>query len=91
MRAPIPVETQVASLLYYSSDEGRYGKTGNSFGISRASVSLIIRRISYSIVKYHSSDYMKVSKSPQEVEHFTSLFMETHGFPQCLGAIDGTH
>ena len=32
------VETQVASFLYYISDEGRYRKTANSFGISRASV-----------------------------------------------------
>ena len=61
------------------------------FGISRVSVSLIIRHLSYSIVKYFSSDYMKIPKSPEEVEHFTSLFLETHGFPKCLGATDGTH
>ena len=85
------METQVASFLYYISDEGRYRKTANSFGISRVSVSLIIRRVSYSIVKYLSSDYMKVPKSPEEVEHSTSLFLETHGILQCLGAIDGTH
>ena len=34
---------------------------------------------------------MKIPKSPEEVEHFTSLFLETHGFPKCLGATDGTH
>ena len=34
---------------------------------------------------------MKVSKSPEEVEHSSSLFLETHGFPQCLGTIDKTH
>ena len=34
---------------------------------------------------------MKVPKSPEEVEHSTSLIIDTHGFPQCLGAIDGTH
>ena len=85
------METQVASFLYYISNEGRYRKTVNLFGMSRASVSLIIRRVSYSIVKYLSSDYMKVPKSPEEVEHSTSLFLETHGFPQCLSAIGGTH
>ena len=54
-------------------------------------MSLIIPRVSYSIVKYFSSDYMKVPKSPEEVEHSTSLFLETHSFPQCLETIDGAH
>ena len=74
MRAPISVETQVASFLYYISDKGYIKKTVTSFGISRASVSLIIRCVSYSIVKYLSSGYMKVPKSPEEVEHSISLF-----------------
>ena len=34
---------------------------------------------------------MKVPKLPEEFEHSTSLFLETHGFPQYLGAINGTH
>ena len=51
-------------------------------------MSLIIWFISYSIVKHLSPDYIKVSKSPEGVEHSTSLFLETYGFPQCLGAID---
>ena len=46
MRAPISVETLLASFLYYISDEGQYRKTAK-FGISRASVSLIIRYVSF--------------------------------------------
>ena len=90
MRAPISVETQVASFLYYISYERQYKKTASSFGISRASVSVIIQRVFYSIVKYLSSDYMKVAKSTTKVEHSTSLFLDT-GFPRCLSTIDGTH
>ena len=73
MRAPISMETQVASFLCYISDEARYRKTANSFGISRASVSLIIRHVSNSIVKYLFSDYIKVPKSPKVVEHILKL------------------
>ena len=90
MRAPVSVETQVASFLYYISDERQYKKTASSFGISRASVSVIIQRVFYSIVKYLSSDYMKVAKSTTKVEHSTSVFFDT-GFPRCLSTIDGTH
>ena len=82
------VETQVASFLYYISDEGRYRKTANSFGISRASVSLTIRRVSYSIFKYLSSDYIRVPKLLlEEVEHSTSLFLKTHGFHSVLALL----
>ena len=35
MRRPISVETKMALTLYYLSDEGRYRKVGNAFGISR--------------------------------------------------------
>ena len=43
------------------------------------------------MVKYIFSDYMKVPKSPEEVEHSAFLFLEFHGFSQCLGAIDRMH
>ncbi|XP_046862569.1 protein ALP1-like [Xenia sp. Carnegie-2017] len=44
MRVPISVEKQLAITLYYLSDEGRYRKVANAFGVSRSSVSLIVRR-----------------------------------------------
>lgn len=52
-------------------------------------MSLIIWHRSYLMVKYIFSDYMKVPKSPEEVSAF--LFLEFHGFSQCLGAIDRMH
>ena len=36
MRCPISAETQMAVILFYLSDEGRYRKVANSFGISRS-------------------------------------------------------
>ena len=38
MRSPIDVVKKVAITLYYLSDEGRFRKTANAFGISRQSV-----------------------------------------------------
>ena len=60
-------------------------------------MSLIIWHRSYLMVKYIFSDYMKVPKSPEEVEHSAFLFhgfsnsFQIHGFSQCLGAIDRMH
>ena len=53
LRTPIFVEVEVSSFLYYINDEGRYRKTVNAFGISRASISGIVRRVSYPMLSWH--------------------------------------
>ena len=45
LREALDVETQVGITLYYLSDEGRYRKVANAFGVSRSSVSLMIRNV----------------------------------------------
>ena len=52
MRTPISVEFQVGIFLYYISYEGRYQKTANAFGISRASVMNIIKNTPHTILKF---------------------------------------
>ena len=91
MRKPISTECQIESFLYYISDEARYRKTANVIGISRGSVSLIIRKVSKAIVEFLEKDYMKLPETVAKVENLTQKFLEHHGFPRCIGAIDGTH
>ena len=52
LRTPISVDAQVGSYLYNISDEGRYSKTANAFGISRGSISWMIRRVSYAVTTF---------------------------------------
>ena len=35
-------------------------------------------------------DYIKLPETVVEVENLTQNFLEHDGFPQCIGAIDGT-
>ena len=91
MRRPISVETQMAVTLYYLSDEGRYRKVANAFGISRSSVSIIVRRVCAAISEYFGPSHVRLPTSEREVQELVSQFHVYHGFPQCMGAIDGTH
>ena len=54
-------------------------------------MSLIIRKVSKAIAEFLGKDYMKLPETVAEVENLTQRFLEHHGFPQCIGAIDGTH
>lgn len=91
MRQPVSVETQVAVTLYYLSDEGRIRKTANAFGLARSTVSVVIRRVCHAISNHVGPQYIKLPKTVPEVEEKTRSFLKHHNFPQCLGAVDGTH
>ena len=91
MRSPVDVVKQVALTLYYLSDEGRLRKTANAFGVSRQVTSKIIRKVCKAISLHLGNKYIHLPKTENEVLDLVKHFNRTHGFPQCLGAIDGTH
>ena len=91
MRNCIDVETQVAVYLYYTSDEGRLRKTANAFGLSRASVGGIVRRLGKAITEHMGPTDIAIPTSQEAVMHHVSNFRTHHGVPQCRGAVDCTH
>ena len=91
MRALIDVERQVAMTLYYLSDEGRLRKTANAFGVSRAFVSIVIRRVTRAIATFLGPNYIQLPFTEDAVENKVKNFFSRYSIPQCLGAINGTH
>ena len=91
MRTSISVECKVAATLYYLSDEGRLRKTANAFGISRSSVSLIIRRVTKAISLHLGPTYIQLPFTEDAVKDKVAHFYGAFSVPQCLGALDGTH
>ena len=91
MRKPISVQKKVAVMLYYLSDGGRMRKTANAFGLAVSRVSVIVKNVTPAISKHLASTYIKLPISEQEVQASAVNFFSRFGFPQCLGAVDGTH
>ena len=91
MRNSISVERQLASTLYYLQDEGRLRKVANSFGMGRSTPSAKVREVCRVITEKLGPKYIKLPYTPDEVERLAAAFYKEHNFPQCIGAIDGTH
>ena len=77
--------------LYYVSNAGRLRKRTKAFGYGKSTVSYIIRRVCKAITVHLTSKYIKMPRTEETVEESVSKFYQKHGFPQCIGAIDGTH
>ena len=86
---------QVAVLLYFLSDEGRYRKTANAVGIARTTVSKIVRTLKFSshlvIRRELRSKFITLPTSNQDVKSLAANFYHHNGFPQCIGAVDDTY
>ena len=61
--------------LYYLSDEEQLKKTANTFGLSQACVSLIIRRVTRPITVHLGSNYIKLPMTKNAVEDCVTNFM----------------
>lgn len=91
MRELVEVERQVTLTFYYLSDEGRMRKTANSFGLSRSSVSITVRTVCQAITEHLGPLFIRLPTTEEEAEEKTRNFFTRFRFPQCLGAVDGTH
>ncbi len=91
MRSPVGVLKKVACTLYYLSNEGRLQKTADALGLSRPTVSVILRQTCKAIAAHLGPKYVRLPFTESEAEVLVSGFQRCHGMPQCLGVIDGTH
>ena len=67
VRKPVPVETQVAVTQYYLAEKGRMRKVSNSFGLGKATVSKLIRRVTSVISEKLGPKYIALPETKEEV------------------------
>ena len=65
--------------------------TANAFGVSRQTVSKIVRKVCNAITVHLGPKYIILPFTEEAVQEKVESFYSAYGFPQCLGAIDGTH
>ena len=61
-----------------------------TFGVAKGTVCVIVNDVCQAIVKVLLSKYVKFPSGEGIVE-VVSGFESRYGFPQCIGAVDGTH
>ena len=87
LRIPVSVKGYVCSFLYYINGEGRSGKAVNAFGISRASISRIIRRVACAVTAFLGNKLIRFTTTEGEVQELNDGYLEAHGSAQCIGKI----
>ena len=78
LRLPIPYTKRVAITIYYLGDEGRYRKTANAFGVSRSSVSVIVREVCQAISLHLGPKCIKMPTTDEEVSNAATEFERRH-------------
>ena len=87
MRKAIPTEQRVAMTLWFLSTGSDYRTIGHLFGVSKSAVCVVTKDVCASIVEHLLPEYIKIPTGTALQENIES----DHGFPQCVGAVDGTH
>ena len=90
LREPISVEKRVAVTIWRLATNVEYRTIGHLFGISRASVCCIVQEVCKEIVHVLMPKYIKWPKG-DEIQDIVDVFEHKWGYPQCGGAIDGSH
>ena len=90
MRKAIVTEKRLGITLWFLSTGADYRTIGHLFGVSKSTVCVIVKEVCFCIVELLLPDYIKVPTG-STLKAVIEGFKSDHGFPQCAGAVDGTH
>ncbi|KAG8193586.1 hypothetical protein JTE90_000222 [Oedothorax gibbosus] len=91
MRHAIRRDKRIAIAVYTLSSSAEYRTIGNLFGVSKSSVCKIVAEFCTLFVHLCSKDFIQLPTTEQEILRAATEFESFWDFPQCVGAIDGTH
>ncbi|CAM5165951.1 unnamed protein product, partial [Eretmochelys imbricata] len=86
MRAALTVHKQVAIALWKLATPNSYWSVGNQFGVGKSTVGASVIQVANAITELLLSRVVTLRNVQVIVDGFAAM-----GFPNCDGAIDGTH
>ena len=89
-RKSIPLEKRVAIALYTLRSSAEYATIGSLFGVSKASVCLILKEICCEVWRVMAAEYIPSEFVTEEKIKECVLGFKQMGFPQCFGALGTT-
>ena len=89
-RRAISTECRVAITLWCLATPCEYRTIAHLFGVSRSAVCVIVQECCEVIVRDLLTSYIKVPTG-NDMQKVVDGFESRWGFPQCVGAIDGSH
>jgi hypothetical protein len=90
VRDIVDVQKQVAITLYWLASSAEYRTIGNLFGVGKSTVCSIVHKVCEAIYEDLLNVYVKFPTG-DELKNVVRGYEESWGFPNCGGAIDGTH
>ena len=90
VRAAISVETRVAIALWRLGTNVEYRTISHLFGVGISTACVIVHEVCRAIVDVLLKRYIRIPTGPQAMD-IVRGFEHQWGFPQCFGAIDGSH
>ena len=90
LRKPLSVEQRVAITLWVLATPVEYRTVAHLFGIARCTVCVVVHETCEAIISKLLPVYISFPTGEQ-LDEVVKGFKEKWGFPQCAGAIDGSH
>ena len=90
MRRAVSTEKRVAITLWFLATGADYRTIGHLFGVSKSTVCVVTKEVCVVIVERLLPDYIKMPTGTA-LKVVIEGFKNDLGFPQCAGAVDGTH
>lgn len=89
-RKPVSVEQRVAVCIWRLATNAEHRTISDLFGIGQSTAVTVVNHVASMIVKHMMPSVIK-RPSDAELKTIIQGFRDRWGFPQCAGAIDGTH
>ena len=90
-RQPVSVEARVAVTIWRLATNVEYRTIAGLFGLGRSTVGEIVLDTCDAIAIFLLPKYVCVTQEDAFLQEIVDGFLHRWGFPQTIGAIDGTH